>query len=100
MRSSPPPAGACARCRSAVRILAAWCSYSRQGDSNMTLFRTVLLTSGLVLAFCGAADAREAAAGGKMVTLQMPALPDPVRVTLDPKTTALLVLDYVDDICN
>jgi nicotinamidase-related amidase len=30
----------------------------------------------------------------------MPALPDPVRVALDPKTTALLVLDYVEDICN
>ena len=65
----------------------------------MTLFRTVLLTSGLVLAFCSAADAREPAEG-KMVTLQMPAVPDPVRVTLDSKTTALLVLDYVDDICN
>jgi isochorismatase family protein len=66
----------------------------------MTLFRTVLLTSGLVLSFCNAADAREPAPGGKMVTLQMPAIPDPARVTLDPKTTALLVLDYVEDICN
>src|SRR5437660_823543 len=71
-----------------------------KGDSNMMLFRTVLLTSGLVLAFCSAADAREAAAGGKMVTLQMPATPEPARVTLDPKTTALMVLDYVEDICN
>ena len=35
-----------------------------------------------------------------MVTLQMPALPGPVRVTLNPATTALLVLDYVDPICN
>ena len=35
-----------------------------------------------------------------MMTLQMPAIPDPVRVTLNPKTTALLVLDYVEDICN
>jgi nicotinamidase-related amidase len=66
----------------------------------MTLFRTVLLTSGLVFAFCNAADAREPAPGGKMVTLQMPAIPDPARLTLDPKTTALLVLDYVEDICN
>ena len=32
--------------------------------------------------------------------LQMPATPDPARVPLDPKTTALIVLDYVDDICN
>ncbi len=35
-----------------------------------------------------------------MMTLQMPATPDPARVTLDPKTTALIVLDYVEDICN
>ena len=35
-----------------------------------------------------------------MMTLQMPALPDPARVTLNPKTTALLVLDYVEPICS
>jgi nicotinamidase-related amidase len=35
-----------------------------------------------------------------MMTLQMPATPEPARVTLDPKTTALMVLDYVEDICN
>ena len=34
-----------------------------------------------------------------MITLQMPATPEPARVTLDPKTTALMVLDYVEDIC-
>jgi len=68
----------------------------------MTLSRTVLLTSGLALALCcGAAQAQPAAQGGKpMMTLQMPATPDPARVTLDPKTTALIVLDYVEDICN
>src|SRR5467141_1929358 len=68
----------------------------------MTLFRTVLVSSGLVLAFfSGAAEAQQnARAAGKMVTLQMPAIPDPARVTLDPKTTALMVLDYVEDICN
>ncbi len=68
----------------------------------MTLSRTVLLTSGLALALlCGAALAQPAAQGGKpLMTLQMPATPDPARVTLDPKTTALMVLDYVEDICN
>ncbi len=75
----------------------------------MTLFRTVLLTSGLVLALSsGAAPARPGAqdtpasraASKPMVTLQMPALPAPVPVTLNPKTTALLVLDYVEPICN
>ena len=75
----------------------------------MTLFRTVLLTSGLVLALSsGAAQAQpnaqdtpaSRAASKPMVTLQMPALPAPVPVTLNPKTTALLVFDYVEPICN
>ncbi len=68
----------------------------------MTLSRTVLLTGGLALALlCGAAQAQPAAQGGKpMMTLQMPATPDPARVTLDPKTTALIVLDYVEEICS
>jgi nicotinamidase-related amidase len=67
----------------------------------MTLSRTVFVTSGLALAlFCGATQAQPAAQGGKpMMTLQMPATPEPARVTLDPKTTALIVLDYVEDIC-
>jgi nicotinamidase-related amidase len=29
----------------------------------------------------------------------MPAMPDPARVTLNPRNTALVVLDYVEDIC-
>jgi nicotinamidase-related amidase len=75
----------------------------------MTLFRTVLLTSGLVLALSsgkaqtqpGAQGAPASGAASKpMVTLQMPALPAPVPVTLNPKTTALLVFDYVETICN
>jgi nicotinamidase-related amidase len=68
----------------------------------MTLYRTVLLSSSLVLAFfSGAAQAQQnARAAGKTVTVQMPAMPDPARVTLDPKTTALMVLDYVEPICN
>src|ERR1051326_7030974 len=48
------------------------------------------------------ADAKAQAAmdtPAKMVTLQMPATPEPARVTLDPKSTALVVLDYVEDIC-
>src|SRR6266446_9103817 len=65
----------------------------------MTQFRTVLLTSGLLLALCGGA-AQAQSTSKPMVTLQMPALPAPVPVTLNPKTTALLVLDYVEPICN
>lgn len=67
----------------------------------MKLFRTVLM-SGLALALCGGASAAPAAQApaAKMITLQMPATPEPARVTLDPKTTALIVLDYVEDICN
>ena len=65
----------------------------------MMLNRTVLM-SGLALAFCAGIAQSAPAPGGKMQTLQMPATPDPARVTLDPKTTALVVLDYVEDICN
>src|SRR6266850_5367593 len=65
----------------------------------MTQFHTVLLTSGLVLALCGGA-AQAQSTGEPLMTLQMPALPEPVRVTLKSATTALLVLDYVEDICN
>jgi nicotinamidase-related amidase len=75
----------------------------------MALFRAVLLTSGLVSALCvGGAQAQpnaqdtpaSRAASKPMMTLQMPALPEPVRVTLNPATTALLVLDYVEQICH
>ena len=75
----------------------------------MTMFRTVLLTSRLVFALSsGAAKTQlsaqntpaSRAASKPMVTLQMPALPAPVPVTLNPKTTALLVFDYVEPICN
>lgn len=34
------------------------------------------------------------------LTLQMPALPDPVPVVLDAATTALLIFDIVDPICT
>jgi len=64
----------------------------------MTRVRAVLLTSGL-LALCGGA-AHAQAPSKPMLALQMPALPDPVRVTLKPATTALLVLDYVEPICS
>jgi nicotinamidase-related amidase len=75
----------------------------------MTFFRTVLLTSGLVLTACGgAAVAQQSAAPGApggaaakpMLTLQMPALPDPVPVVLKGGTTAMFVLDIVDPICT
>jgi Isochorismatase family len=66
----------------------------------MTLTRTTLLTNMALALFCGAAQAQPAAPSSKpMMTLQMPATPDPARATLDPKTTALIVLDYVEDIC-
>jgi Isochorismatase family len=68
----------------------------------MTLFRIVLLTSGLVLAVGGETALAQSGPGAAkpMVTLQMPALPDPVRVVLAPATTGLLVLDFVDPICK
>src|SRR5215470_3219093 len=66
---------------------------------SMTQFRTVLLTTSFLLALCGGA-AQAQSASKPMLTLQMPALPDPVRVALAPAKTALVVLDYVDPICN
>lgn len=65
----------------------------------MTLFRSALVTGGIGLALsCGAVQAQPS--GGAMQTLQIPATPAPARLSLDPKTTALVVLDYVDDVCN
>jgi nicotinamidase-related amidase len=70
----------------------------------MTLFRYVLLTSGWLLAACiGLALAQSGAqstAAKPMMTLQMPALPDPVPVTVKAATTALLVFDMVDPVCT
>src|SRR6266508_5031595 len=66
----------------------------------MKLFRTVLMGRFALALFSGASEAPAAQAPAKMITLQMPVTPDPARVTLDPKTTALMVLDYVEDICN
>jgi len=64
----------------------------------VTLSRILFVTSSLAFAlFCGALQAQPAAK--PMITLEMPATPDPARVTLDPKTTALIMLDYVEDIC-
>src|SRR5258708_33158866 len=65
----------------------------------MTQFRTVLLAGGLLLVLCGGV-AQAQSTSKPMLTLQMPALPDPAGVTLNPATTALLVLDYVEDICH
>jgi nicotinamidase-related amidase len=36
----------------------------------------------------------------RLLTLQMPSPPDPVPVTLNPATTALLIFDIVDPICT
>ena len=68
----------------------------------MMLIRYILLMSGLLLTACtGAALAQSGAQSTKpMVTLQMPALPDPVPVSVKAATTALLVFDIVDPICT
>jgi nicotinamidase-related amidase len=63
----------------------------------MAQLRTVLLSGAIVLAACGVAA--HAQGSKPMQTLQMPSMPEPARVTLDPKTTALMVLDFVEDIC-
>jgi len=74
----------------------------------MKLIRTVFFTSGFLLTVCcgtavtqtGAPGTSSSTDGKPLLTLQMPALPDPVRVVLKPATTALLVFDMVDPICT
>lgn len=63
----------------------------------MTRLRTVLLGSAALLALWGVVA--QAQSSRPMQTLQMPAMPEPARVALNSKTTALIVLDYVEDIC-
>jgi nicotinamidase-related amidase len=78
------------------------------GEATMTRIRTVLLTSGFLLTVYGGAAfaqsgvpaASSAAASKPMVTLQMPALPDPVKITVKPATTAMLVSDMIDPTCK
>jgi hypothetical protein len=50
----------------------------------MTQLRTVLLSSSLLLALCGGVG--QAQSNKPIQTLQMPAMPDPARVTLNSKT--------------
>jgi nicotinamidase-related amidase len=69
----------------------------------MKLIRAALVVSALAAGFCGTAMAQTAApaAGAtKTITLQMPALPDPVAVTLRPATTALIIFDVIDPVCT
>jgi hypothetical protein len=53
----------------------------------MTLFRIGLVSGGLVLTFfSGAAEAQQnVRAAGQMVTLQMPAIPEPAASLLIPR---------------
>jgi nicotinamidase-related amidase len=69
----------------------------------MAPIHTVLLTSGLALTVYGGTAVAQSGAPSAikpMLTLQMPALPDPVRVVLKPATTALLVSDMIDPTCK
>lgn len=66
----------------------------------MTPIRIILLC---VLAFAvqgGAAMAQSGAPGKPMMTLQMPALPNPVAVVVPISTTALFVSDMIDPTCK
>lgn len=63
----------------------------------MAHLRTVFLITAILVAVSGAVA--QAQTSKPMQTLQMPAMPAPARVTLNSKTTALIVLDFVEDIC-
>ncbi len=75
---------------------------TEKGEANMNLHRIVLLA--LVLAGAldaGAVLAQSGSAASKpVITLQMPAIPDPVPVALKPATTALFVSDMIDPTCT
>jgi nicotinamidase-related amidase len=74
-----------------------------QQESPMKLVRSVFQFVGVLLLIqTGAVEAQPAPSskGASMLTLQMPALPGPVRVTLKPATTALLVSDMIDPTCK
>lgn len=66
----------------------------------MTMMRAWPALAGLTLAIAGVALPGPSAAQASRpnMTLQMPATPEPARVTVDPKTTALIVLDFVESI--
>ena len=71
----------------------------------MTPFRVALLTTTFAVAVCAGAvqsvaQGPAAAPAKPMITLQMLALPEPAKVTLEPAKTGLLVLDYVEGICK
>jgi len=68
----------------------------------MTVVRAVFLLSGVLLLINSGVAWTEPAtsSGASMLTLQMPALPGPVRVTLKPATTALLLSDMIDPTCK
>jgi hypothetical protein len=62
-----------------------------------------MLLSGLALAIgatTAAAQSGTPAGGPPMISVQMPAPPAPVAVTLKPATTALFVSDVVEPICK
>ena len=63
----------------------------------MTRVRCSLLASAFLVACIGAAFAQSTAS---KTSVTMPALPDPVPVTVKAASTALLVFDMVDPICS
>jgi nicotinamidase-related amidase len=75
----------------------------------MTLTHTVLLTGSFCFTiYAGSAAAQSSSTASTVsaansrpsVTLQMPAPPEPVRVTLRPTTTAFVVLDMAESTCR
>jgi nicotinamidase-related amidase len=64
--------------------------------------KSIALAFSVVLAAGSAAfgqTSSDKAAGKSMTSVQMPASPAPVAVTLDPKSTAMLVADIVEQTC-
>lgn len=68
----------------------------------MTGIRDILLSGLALVVGASGAAAQSGAAGGAppMISVEMPAPPAPVAVSLKPATTALFVSDVVEPICN
>jgi nicotinamidase-related amidase len=71
----------------------------------MSIHRAILITGICGITICSSvamaqSNAPATSGIGPKLTLEMPALPDPVQVTLKPAATALLLSDVIDPTCK
>lgn len=59
-----------------------------------------LMLTAIALVATGTGYAAAQQTSNATMTLQMPRTPEPARISLDPKSTAVIVLDFVEPICG